>query len=196
MKVFDYAEYNKVSGVYCIENTISNMKYVGATSDLYKRATRHICALNISSKKTANRHLRKDWVFYGADYFKIYALEICDSHKLKEREQFWLDKINPIYPLGYNIRLVVDSNAGLPGYWTGKKLSAETSIKMSVSKKALKLKSPQATKMGLYGSNNELLATYDSMMEAASKLNISVCGISRSVTLNYKTRHGVWKKLI
>jgi len=43
------------------------------------------------------RHINRAILKYGHDKFKLEILEYCDKDKLIEREQFYLDQLNPSY---------------------------------------------------------------------------------------------------
>jgi group I intron endonuclease len=43
------------------------------------------------------RHINRALLKYGHDKFRLEILEYCDKDKLTEREQFYLDELNPSY---------------------------------------------------------------------------------------------------
>lgn len=100
-------------GIYCIENTINKKVYVGKAVCIYSRIQSHIYTLRRKSKDE-NRHLIAAWHKYGEDSFKYYVLEelSLDENLLREREDFWIIKLDSINPdKGYNIRR--DSSTGM-----------------------------------------------------------------------------------
>ena len=68
--------------IYCIED-INDLKYVGSTSQkLNRRLNQHRCRLNCSSSKL-NLH-----------NCIIFPLETCEESNRKEREKYWINKID------------------------------------------------------------------------------------------------------
>jgi hypothetical protein len=77
--------------IYCIED-INDMKYVGKTSlTLNQRFTRHLsCKYDKNRKgncKSVNIHL---------EHSIIYILEECEKHESKERERYWINKLDTV----------------------------------------------------------------------------------------------------
>ena len=68
------------SGIYCIENIITNKKYIGQSIDVNERWRKHISELNHNYHH--NDYLQKAWNKYGEDSFKFYVLEYCDCGDL------------------------------------------------------------------------------------------------------------------
>ena len=72
--------------IYCIED-INDLKYVGKTKQkLEYRHSNHICdKYRNNGCSSAKLHL---------DHSIIYPLEECDEEVSKEREQYWINKID------------------------------------------------------------------------------------------------------
>lgn len=91
-----------VSGIYTITNNINNKKYVGLSKNCYKRWYDH---------KEAARRPKKPYQFrsptynamrkYGINNFSFNIIEECPVNKLKEREIYWIEKLDT-YNNGYN----------------------------------------------------------------------------------------------
>jgi group I intron endonuclease len=85
--------------IYKIINTKNNKIYVGFTINEIKiRLRNHIRASRQNKNKHTYLHsaIRK----YGEMYFVIEELEFGEDKKLlKEREKFWIEKLNPDYNL-------------------------------------------------------------------------------------------------
>ena len=118
---------NRVSGIYLIFNRVNKKKYVGQAVDILDRWTNHKSLLN--NNKHNNRHLQGAWNKYGESAFKFTKIEEVELNKdkLKEREQFWINKLDVCNPeKGYNIHKI----AGSP---LGTKHNKETKQKMKES---------------------------------------------------------------
>ncbi len=82
--------------IYCIED-INDLKYIGSTNrKLNTRLTEHKYSKN-NNKKCSSSKLN----LYNSI---IYELEKCDKSKSKEREQYWINKIDCVnnYKLDFN----------------------------------------------------------------------------------------------
>ena len=98
------------------KNLVNGKSYIGSSVDLSRRFRYYYNAnyLKLSSAKTMliNKALLK----YGYDNFSLEILEYCDKSVLLEREQYFLDKLQPKYNL-----------LNLAGSLKGYKHSEETS---------------------------------------------------------------------
>lgn len=83
----------KISGIYKITNTITGDFYIGSSKNVmerwagHKSPSRWICHPNI--------RLYQDMAQYGPDYFTVEIIE--ETIDLREREQYWIDKLSPSY---------------------------------------------------------------------------------------------------
>jgi group I intron endonuclease len=118
-----YSQLNDKSGVYKIFT--ENKCYVGSAINLYHRLQIHRGALR--NNKHHNIIIQNHFNKYGEQEFELEILEFCDKENLMEREQFWIDEINP----EFNICRIAYSNLGL-------KLSDEAKLKISISTKGNK----------------------------------------------------------
>lgn len=107
--------------VYCIENTITYEKYVGATTKTLKyRFKRH--KEKIHTENTQNLH--KAMAKYGVKNFIIYELETAEStDDLYEKEKLWIERLDT-KNTGYNH---TDGGLGTNGFL----LSEESKAKIS-----------------------------------------------------------------
>jgi group I intron endonuclease len=81
--------------VYCITNTLNGMKYVGMTSKTIEESKNYY-----GSGRYITRSIKK----LGRQYFTKEIIEVCDNlENLKEREKYWIKKLNAKHPLGYNL---------------------------------------------------------------------------------------------
>jgi group I intron endonuclease len=126
----------KASGVYCIENIINGMKYIGKGTDVIKR---------MLDKHQNCRYLVRAIEKYGEENFKRYIIEYCDVEKISEMEIFYIKEWETKIPNGYNL---TDGGEGSHGWHAtdetrknmsenrkGRHHSQETKDKMSISRK-------------------------------------------------------------
>lgn len=102
----DNKEKLKQSGIYLIENKINGHRYVGQSLSMGHRWHVHITELK--AKRHPNLHLQHAFDHYGGESaFSFEILEFCNHDQLDDREQFWIERLNP----EYNICLNVYSNS-------------------------------------------------------------------------------------
>lgn len=95
--------------IYCIENTITHMKYVGQTRTTIEKRWRSHC----SSSKDDQRYttyLYQSMRLHGVDNFtiseiaKIAAPTVDDlKNRLNEHEIFYITELSTLFPKGYNM---------------------------------------------------------------------------------------------
>ena len=86
---------NKRPGIYKIINIINNKIYVGSAKNISGRWRTHKWAL--LRNKHYNRYLQRSVNKYGFISFNFEVLEYCDCDILVEREQYYMDTLNPDY---------------------------------------------------------------------------------------------------
>lgn len=90
------------SGVYVVTNIKNGKQYVGQSKNMLRRWYDHRTK-SLNPRKTCEFHS----VFYqairdeGLENFHIRVLEYCDKDKLKEREAYWVAKLDT-FNNGYN----------------------------------------------------------------------------------------------
>ena len=111
------------SGIYKITNLIDGKFYIGRSSNLKSRKSKHKTKI---SNTIISRAIQK----YGHDNFIFEVLEYCDIEYLISKEQYYLDLLIPFGNNGYNI-LKDSRNGG----WFGSTHSDVTKRKMSDKKR-------------------------------------------------------------
>lgn len=89
------------SGVYKITNEITGKFYIGSSIDIDRRFLDHKRDLN--NKTHVNIILQRSWDKHGEKAFSNTILEECSPSKCLEREQYYLDTLQPYKSIGYNI---------------------------------------------------------------------------------------------
>jgi group I intron endonuclease len=109
-----------ITVIYKITNTVNNKIYIGSAFNYRKRVTLHKHLLR--NNKHRNKHIQASWNKHKEESFIFEIIEECSKEILIEREQYYLDSLNP----QYNIRKIAENNSGL-------KVSEETKKKISMS---------------------------------------------------------------
>ena len=111
----------KKSGIYQILNLVNNHLYIGSAINLSSRARTHRNLL--INNKHHSKYLQRSFNKYGLSNFKFEILEFCNNNILIEKEQYYLDKLNP----QYNMLKIAGSSLG-------NKFSLETRQKIRESR--------------------------------------------------------------
>ena len=91
-------------GIYCIENTVNNKKYIGLSRNIYRRWLEHRSELNRGDH--VNNYLQNSWNMYGEDAFKFYIVELCLPEELSHRERYYIDRYHTLsHEDGYNLTM-------------------------------------------------------------------------------------------
>jgi len=114
-----------LSGVYLIQNIITNKVYVGSSINIEKRLKVHLKALQ--KRNHLNPYLQRAWNKYGEDNFQFKVLLYCEEKNRLLQEQLMIDSYRETHGL-YNIY----PYAGSP---LGSHHSEETKRKQSKKKK-------------------------------------------------------------
>jgi group I intron endonuclease len=92
---------NPVSGIYVISNVFNDNKYIGGTVNLVSRKRQHFSDLR--HNRSGSVLMQQDWndieseIISSEDWFSFSVLEKVSEDKLLEREQYWLDNLQPVY---------------------------------------------------------------------------------------------------
>ena len=94
------------SGIYLLSNLITSDIYVGQSINLGKRLGQYLTLSYLEDR--SNLIISRALVKYGYINFSISILEYCDKSVLTEKEQHYIDILNP----AYNILKVAGSSSG------------------------------------------------------------------------------------
>jgi len=89
------ARLNKKYGVYCWVNKVNGNKYVGSSTNIYKRLSDYFKASYYLRCK--NLVIAKAIIKYGLINFALIILEIVHPDDTITAEQSWMDKLKPEY---------------------------------------------------------------------------------------------------
>ena len=93
-----YKEYNKVSGIYLIQNLINNKFYIGSSKNIYYRIRGHYHKLFHNNH--GNPRLQNAFNKYGVENFIVEVLETnIELGNLLTVEYTYINKLNPFYNL-------------------------------------------------------------------------------------------------
>ena len=125
------------SGIYMIRCVPTGKVYVGSSTDIEKRWSRH--RMDLSRQMHHSPHLQRSWDKHGADAFSWTILEHATEVILKDREQNYIDFYRSSdRRFGFNICRLATSSRGVV-------FSKETREKMSASRTG-KVHSPETRK--------------------------------------------------
>lgn len=82
------------SGVYVFWREGSEQaEYVGSSNNAARRIGVHIC--NLRKRRHINPNFQNAWNKYGEAAYHAILIEVCANDLLVEREQYWIDALNP-----------------------------------------------------------------------------------------------------
>lgn len=90
--------------IYRILNIFTGDFYIGSTRNFSRRKSDHLHRLRRG--KSTNSILQKAWNKYGKEAFIFETIEEFEIGDLIEREQYYIDNLNP----KYNVRIAADLN--------------------------------------------------------------------------------------
>jgi len=115
------------SGIYKILNLLNGKTYIGKSSNINKRWSKHRKLLR--EDKHTNTHLQNAYNKYGIDNLKLEVIELCSEEILNEREIYWINLFKSTNnKFGYN----------KVGGGNGGRLNPESIAKMTASMRGKK----------------------------------------------------------
>ena len=169
MKKLIIQENKNKSGIYKWTNKLTNDIYIGQSVNLGNRFIKYFNLSYLKNRETLV--ISRALIKYGYTNFSLEILEYCDIADLTEREQYYLDKLNPKY-----------NTLKIAGSSSGHKLTEETKIKIS---KALK---------GVYAGENSYW--YGRSLSEETKKKMSLNQVGENNPLFGKTHSEETKELM
>lgn len=124
------------TGIYCIRNLMDGKEYIGSAARGFRRRwDRHL--RDLRQGKHHSHLLQKAWNACGEAAFEFSILEECPPDQCLEREQHFIDTLDP----HYNI-------CRIAGSWLGRGVSPETRAKMGAWQKGRKLSPETCARIG------------------------------------------------
>lgn len=78
-------------GIYEILNKKTNKKYIGSTSESFRKRF-NLHKYHLKNNKHKNSHLQYSWNKYGEEEFSFNIIEVCTDRKsVLDREQYYID---------------------------------------------------------------------------------------------------------
>lgn len=169
---------NKDCVIYKLCNIQNNKFYIGSAKVFSRRALYHI--FQLERNKHNNRFLQNSWNKYGSGSFKFEIIEFCEVEKRLEREQYYIDNINP----HYNLSPYATGGASKESYTSEvrKKMSEETVSRwknLSEEEKQIRREivgSSNRLRLSIpvlqFDRNGNFLKEFSSIVEAAKAVNL------------------------
>lgn len=187
-------------GLYRWVNLISGKTYIGSSAFLGRRFSSYYNYNFITNSKSAGMLIHKALLKYGYSGFKLEILEYCKKDDLLNREQYYLDLLQPEYnilkiagsPLGY--KHTEETMAKLLAIAKKRNESEEERVRMGKlhiyrseesKKKAreliLKINQAKARSVGVTNVFTKEKTIYPTLKEAGSGLGVHLNTVKRAL---------------
>lgn len=175
----------QISVVYKIVNLQHpNRVYIGSAKNFRSRMQMHLCQLK--NNKHHNYLLQRAVNKHGIDNFNVHIIDFCNETNLRQKEQFWLDTLEPFY----NICKTVDQVETTP------ERELERKQKISTAQRGVSRKKNPSTNIPnvFYQSRDKMY----SVQVAVNRKNYNLGWyktIEEATTIADKYRHASVKEL-
>lgn len=189
MKLINYYENSKKTGIYCIRNNVNGKIYIGSTKKSFaSRKNRHRLLLN--SEKHYNEHLQNAWRYYKEENFSFEVLFLCEQNLCEYYEGEFIKLYSSnIREHGYNI-------ANVSSYKFSYSMSEPHNNEKSNRKKIKSsLNGLESNERGLskpfkiYDLNGNFIDEYQSAKEYSEKNNVKARSIISTILQNRKLKY-------
>lgn len=96
----DTEEIEKKGKIYIITSKTSKLQYIGQTKNVSNRWDRHV---RDAFKNRSSREIQQAIRKYGKDDFEVKIIEECHLTEMDDREIFYINSYNTLFPNGYNM---------------------------------------------------------------------------------------------
>lgn len=164
---------NGVSGVYEIVNTKNGHRYVGSSTNIYRRWWKHL--LDLRGNKHHSPYMQRSWNLYGEDVFRFNLLVICEPFEVLRYEQGMMDRLSPEYNAAtvagscVGLKHTPEARAKISAAHKGRKKSPETCAKMSAANKGKVLSKEHRAKLSAAHTGKVLSEEHKASMSRAVK---------------------------
>lgn len=86
-----------MTGIYMFTNKCNGKSYIGQSVDIDRRYKEH------RFRTDENTYFHDELKYYGFHNFDFCMLEECSISDLNEREIYYINELNTIFPYGYNM---------------------------------------------------------------------------------------------
>lgn len=162
-------ENRKKSGIYRFINLSSNKSYIGSSKNLNQRFLQYYNIIFLA-KHSKSSLIYKALLKYGFSKFSLEIIEYCDPYILLEREQHYIDLLQPEYNL-----------LKIAGSRLGKTHSKETIEKIKKYKKTLE----HRTRMSAARLGKAIPIEVRAKMKAVKEIPTTVTDITTGITIKY-----------
>ncbi|MCK9445976.1 GIY-YIG nuclease family protein [bacterium] len=159
------------SGIYKIKNKINNKCYIGSAINILGRFATHKSSLN--KNKHHSYYLQQSWNKYGIEFFIFEILEYCEKNILLEREQYYMDLLNP----EYNMCKIAGSCLGIKG-------TPESNLKKSINhafKGKYGKEHPSSKPVFQYEQNGNFVKKWENPVQIQNELHFDSGNIRKSI---------------
>lgn len=159
------SQYQKRPGIYYLKNKITGFIYIGSTTNIGSRISKHFSQLKKGNHP--NSSLLKDFNLYGIDSFDYGVLELTNDNLLEKEKEYQLkEDSSKLYNL--QIRHTMRSNAQTESRNTMNKTAFNT---LEYKDKIRKLKQ---NKIGQFDRvNGHLIKVFNNSDEVCAKFNVA-----------------------
>lgn len=156
-------ENRKKSGVYRWFNKINGKSYIGSSINLTSRFLDYYNTKQLLVGAERNMLIAAALLKHGYSNFRLEILEFCEPKNVIEREQYYLDLLNP----SYNILRVAGSTLGF-------KHSKETKAKITA---ILESNHPRAISVEVFDTETNITTIYPSIRKVSEALDTQISTI-------------------
>jgi group I intron endonuclease len=104
------------SGIYMILNTKNGKFYIGQSKCMLERKKAHFESLRLG--RHGNKHLQNSYNLYGKSCFDFLVIEPCKVCDLLDREQYWIEMLEPEYNIVHNVFVIKNQPDEIKEYYS------------------------------------------------------------------------------